>query len=701
MKSKKWRIAALAFLAVVVVVASFSFAATSFAAEPALETDSDGYYKIESADDLIEFRNNYYDGIKGRLYADIDMSGKEFTPFEKAIFYFDGNGKTISNLSRTYEGDGNIGLFIDTASNGNMVNSNITDINFKNCSLTVKISGTNESKVGIVAGMADRAAVTGCTFDNVTLKVTGSDSVKTYVGMVCGRADWGYDAGKIPVNGVVNSNCSITATGSMTYAAGIVGAHNGDLLEIIGAKVDCTIDAPNKAAYVYQLWSTALIDSCTTTTGLPATNFPDKVTTIYTVNTTDELDDIIAKLNDGTYDRVSTWITLGADLDYTGKTFTPISPAGGGYVGTFEGGGHTIKGIELTYDDVQSGNYGLLINNLSNSNANGKIYNLTLENCSITVNAADGASDVTVGGFAGKQDRGYIENCHLVNVTIEMNGEFSGISSAGGITGHGEWACDGRVGIINCTTDAASSVTTNGSMVCAGGIIGSFKWSDRLDINGCKNYASVSSAYVAGGIVGNMIDANSADNGIYNSVSAGPVNASVAGGFIGNFGGNAVKIENSICTALITGDTTDTFCASASGTCTTDNGNTDSAIFNPLSTDEFAAYVQTATGDITGGKLRVVIVANYAKMIKNSAVNVSIKFELSDGTTKTHSGKFSTGVQDFELFREVSAGSEVFEAADGNVMFGAVYTGVPFSELESVTVTITDGSGTELYKAQA
>lgn len=175
----------------------------------------------------------------------------------------------------------------------------------------------------------------------------------------------------------------------------------------------------------------------------------------------------------------------------------------------------------------------------------------------------------------------------------------------------------------------------------------------------------------------------------------------MAGGFIGNFGGNAVKIENSICTALITGDTTDTFCASASGTCTTDNGNTDNAIFNPLSADTFAAYVQTATGDITGGKLRVVIVANYAKMIKNSAVNVSIKFELSDGSTKTHSGKFSTGVQDFELFREVSAGSEVFEAADGNVMFGAVYTGVPFSELESVTVTITDGSGTELYKAQA
>ena len=79
----------------------------------ALTQNDAGVYEIATADDLLEFRSTAKDHDKAVLTADIDMTGKEWTPFGDAAITIDGNGHTISNLSYTSTAGGNTGLIIN------------------------------------------------------------------------------------------------------------------------------------------------------------------------------------------------------------------------------------------------------------------------------------------------------------------------------------------------------------------------------------------------------------------------------------------------------------------------------------------------------------------------------------------------------------------------------------------------------------
>ena len=161
----------------------------------------------------------------------------------------------------------------------------------------------------------------------------------------------------------------------------------------------------------------------------------------YTVTSADGLMNIAELMNGG---KTDINITLTADIDLTGKYWTPIGTSfKNSYTGTFDGGGHTITGLTVTTNDKYAGLFGYI------GNA-GTVKNVVMEGVLITSN--NGSSQA--GGVAGFS-RGTIENC-------SVSGSVSGTVYVGGVVGAQ------RGGSI---TGCSSSATVKGT-VDVGGVAG-------------------------------------------------------------------------------------------------------------------------------------------------------------------------------------------------------------------------------------
>ena len=140
--------------------------------------------------------------------------------------------------------------------------------------------------------------------------------------------------------------------------------------------------------------------------------------------------------------------TLTADIDLTGKNWTPIgTDYDNSYTGTFDGSGHTITGLTVTTNDKYAGLFGYL-GNFNNGAATVK--NVVMEGIQITCNHRLGYA----GGVAGFS-WGTIENC-------SVSGSISGTVSVGGVVG---------VQRDRSITGCSSSATVKGT-VNVGGVAG-------------------------------------------------------------------------------------------------------------------------------------------------------------------------------------------------------------------------------------
>ena len=163
----------------------------------------------------------------------------------------------------------------------------------------------------------------------------------------------------------------------------------------------------------------------------------------YTVTSADGLMNIAKLVNGG---KTDINITLDTDIDLTGKDWTPIGTSySNKYTGTFDGGGHTIKGLTVTTNDGNVGLFGYL-------NRAGTVKNVVMEGIQITNNQINGGS---IGGVVGFSWGGTIENC-------SVSGSVSGTVYVGGVVG-AQW--DGSI------TGCSSSATVKG-MVNVGGVVG-------------------------------------------------------------------------------------------------------------------------------------------------------------------------------------------------------------------------------------
>lgn len=161
----------------------------------------------------------------------------------------------------------------------------------------------------------------------------------------------------------------------------------------------------------------------------------------YTVTSADGLMNVAELVNGG---KTDINITLDKNIDLTGKNWTPIGTSfSNKYTGTFDGGGHTIKGLTITTNDQFVGLFGSI-------GYAGTVKNVMMEDVQITSNRSSGFA----GGVAGYSD-GTIENC-------SVSGSVSGTVYVGGVVG-AQW--EGSI------TGCSSSATVKG-MVHVGGVVG-------------------------------------------------------------------------------------------------------------------------------------------------------------------------------------------------------------------------------------
>mgnify|MGYP000360352768 CR=1 FL=1 len=161
----------------------------------------------------------------------------------------------------------------------------------------------------------------------------------------------------------------------------------------------------------------------------------------YTVYNADGLLNVAELVNGG---KTDINITLTADIDLTGKDWTPIGTNyDNSYKGTFDGGGHTITGLTVTTYDKYAGLFGWL-------NSAGTVKNVVMEGVQITNNHSSGFAGGVVGNSWGT-----IENC---SVSGSVNGEVY----VGGVVGK---QTSGSM------TGCSSSATVKGT-VNVGGVAG-------------------------------------------------------------------------------------------------------------------------------------------------------------------------------------------------------------------------------------
>ena len=229
----------------------------------------------------------------------------------------------------------------------------------------------------------------------------------------------------------------------------------------------------------------------------------------YTVTSADGLMHVADLVNGG---KTDINITLTADIDLTGKNWTPIGTSfSNKYTGTFDGGGHTIKGLTVTTNDQFVGLFGSI-------GYAGTVKNVMMEDVQITSNHGSGFA----GGVAGFSD-GTIENC-------SVSGSVSGTVYVGGVVG-AQWG--------GSITGCSSSATVKGT-VDVGGVAGQTNSSATLTACYATGNVTIEIApkknIAGGGLVG--MNAGSSLLACYatgNVTSTGSSTGYVhIGGFLGN-----------------------------------------------------------------------------------------------------------------------------------------------------------------------
>ncbi|MBQ8837430.1 MAG: hypothetical protein IJ002_08010, partial [Clostridia bacterium] len=263
-----------------------------------------------------------------------------------------------------------------------------------------------------------------------------------------------------------------------------------------------------------------------------------------TVANTDEVteiataDALIAIMGDST--KWAGSYKLTADIDLTGLTQSPIGNADVSFTGTFDGDGHTVKGLDIT----AAGSAGLF----------GQISGATVKN--LTVDGKVTSTGAATGGIAGYiKSSGTIENC-VNKVAV------SGTARAAGFVGSVD-AGTGDILIKNCINEG----TITGSSEHIGGIVGRVYGSTAggsTKIDGCVNKAAVTGTLNVGGIIGRYDIPSMATNGVFNvencanyaAITATTTSAdgSCTGGIIGLYTNNATGATTKINNCLNTGN---------------------------------------------------------------------------------------------------------------------------------------------------
>lgn len=189
---------------------------------------------------------------------------------------------------------------------------------------------------------------------------------------------------------------------------------------------------------------------------------------------------------------------MGADIDLSGTTFSPIGTTANPFHGTFDGAGHTISNLTLSLPNQDYvGFFGSVLGPAS------EIRSLTI----IGANVSGGSN---TGILAGSVDRGRVIDCATAGTVQGMNG-------VGGVVGSAYYA-----GTIS-SSHSSATVTAQADV---GGLAGS-----------AQEGAYVASSYATGAVSG-----NTAVGGLIGSNHASTIRNSYATGNVTGTGTSADQI---------------------------------------------------------------------------------------------------------------------------------------------------------------
>ena len=209
------------------------------------------------------------------------------------------------------------------------------------------------------------------------------------------------------------------------------------------------------------------------------------------------------------------------DLDLVGgedDQWAPIASGFDSFTGTFDGGGHTIKGLYL--NNTAGGVQGLF----SNIGEGGVVKDLSIEGSiivqSLTNSETDATNQLRIGGIAGFNAGGTIKGCsftgtvqgsfakyvtgpsYVGGIVGENNGTIEDCSNSGLITG--PVLVGGVAGLnhykVNCCYNAGQVEALGRDY--AGGVVGQNYNPSRSVVSNCYNTGFVKSAAGVGGVTG-------------------------------------------------------------------------------------------------------------------------------------------------------------------------------------------------------
>ena len=354
----------------------------------------------------------------------------------------DNNGKTEyqSNISAApyIKGSNDHTHGINGWCNGNCSNTGNNNLSWAN---TVYYVGGNEKKATDITEPSNGSGIHGA--------VTTTDALKqaaTYTDIGFSTETWILEDSKWPrlrqfatmydaftsisaLPHIIKPGQTVTVTAKTALNRDItITSSNNDIIKVSGN----TLKAEKSGTCEITITSKGDDDlaqgaSKTFTIKVEAVN--------HTISTPDDLD----KLR---YDMTGDYV-LANDIDMKGRSFVPFgivnNTTAGKFTGTFDGNGHTIKGLK--YDVEGKGEVGLF-----SQTDNAIIKNLIIEGAYFKGNA-------NVGGIVGQMYRTTITDCAVLNSYIEGRDHVGAIAGEITQTKMGDNSYEGGT-ITNCFSDA-------------------------------------------------------------------------------------------------------------------------------------------------------------------------------------------------------------------------------------------------------
>lgn len=396
---------------------------------------------------------------------------------------------------------------------------------------TWTLSNDKYSAGGVFKADSESATlnIIGATMDlhNVRRVVTYADTtIEDSTLTISGDADGvddemkhGFNYSPLTIDNSTITMSNLSGRG-ITAVCGDVNI-NGSSVTITNSQ-EATIDVRGNQTVTVSADSTVSVDKEPTITSGSIDGTVVKVTTglsgtgteedPYLINNLNELiwfrDTVNTYQSDGSNQFKGKYVKLNADIDLAGENWEPIGTNSVGdhmaFLGTFDGGNHTISNLYINADGDHLGFFARVGN--YSEDCTPTIKNLKFNNVDVSANVTNhwttGHGDYVGGVIANAGG-----NSIVSNVTVGGDVYVVGCGYVGGIVGHGYPDID------NCHVKANDGSYLHAGYWCAGGIIG-YAGEGGTPITNCSvSGLDIWSAYgAAAAVAGLLQDGNTVTN---------------------------------------------------------------------------------------------------------------------------------------------------------------------------------------------